>query len=58
MGSVKDISIKNRTYYFLMTWSISKKQYDSNSNSHESNVIKIGKKPYKTLIFIIFDTSQ
>ena len=41
MGSIKELNIKNRTYYF----------FDDmiNIKSFDSNLLKIGKKSYKTI---------
>ena len=50
MGSIKDINIKNRTYYF----------FDDmiNIKNFGSNLLKIDKKPYKKFIFITLDISE
>ena len=50
MGNLKQINIKNRTYY-LFNGMINIKDFDPSQ-------INIDKKPYKTLVFIILDTSQ
>ena len=50
MGKIKNINIKNRTYYF----------YDDmvNIKDFDSNLLKLDKKSYKTLLFITLDMSQ
>ena len=50
MGNIKEINIKNRTYYF----------FDDiiNIKDFDSNLLKIDKKSYKKLIFITFDIFQ
>ena len=51
MGEVKEIIIKNQTYYFF-------NDMNDIRNFH-SNLLKIDKKPYiKTLIFTILATLQ
>ena len=50
MGNIKQISIKNRTYYFFNNM--------INIKSFDSSQLKIDKKSYKTLLFIISDTPQ
>ena len=47
MGVVKQIDIKNRTYYFYNDM-ISIKKFDS-------NLLKIDKKSYKNIVFTILD---
>ena len=47
---IKDINIKHRTYYFF-NGKINIKNFDS-------NLLKIDKKSYKTLIFTTLDRSQ
>ena len=47
MGKVKQIDIKNRTYYFC--------NYFTDLENFKSNLLKIDKKSYKSLIFTIFD---
>ena len=50
MGSIKQIEIKNRTYYFF---------HDMiNIKDVDSSLIKIGKSPTKILVSIILVTSQ
>ena len=49
MGTLKEINIKNRTYYFY------------NNIDHEnfdSSLLKIDKKSYKTLVFTTVDILQ
>ena len=50
MGRIKDINIKNKTYYF----------YDGmvNIKDFDSNLLKIDKCNSKTLLFITLDISQ
>ena len=50
MGRIKDINIKNRTYYF----------YDDmvNIKDFDSNLLKIDKSHSKALLFITLDISQ
>ena len=50
MGSIKEINIKSRTYYF----------YDDmiNIKDFDSRLLKLDKKSFKTLLFIILDISQ
>ena len=50
MGTVKQIDIKNRTYYF----------YDDiiDLESFKSNLLKIDKNHIKTLLFAILDILQ
>ena len=50
MRNIKEINIKNRTYYFFNDM--------INIEDFGSNLLKIDKKSYKTLIFITMDTSQ
>ena len=50
MGSIKEINIKERTYYFYNDI-IELKTFDSNS-------LKVDKKSTKILIFLILDTLQ
>ena len=50
MRNIKQVNIKNRTYYFFNDM-ISIKIFDS-------NLLKIDKNHTKTLVFIISDTSQ
>ena len=50
MGLVKQIDIKNRTYYFYNDM-INIKKFDS-------NLLKINKKSYKTLVFTTLDILQ
>ena len=50
MGNIKQINIKNRTCYFF-NGMINIKNFDS-------NLLKIEKSHTKTLIFIIWDTTQ
>ena len=50
MGSIKEINIKNQTYYLFNDV--------INIKSFDSNLSKIDKNHTKTLIFIILDTSQ
>ena len=50
MGSIKEISIKNRTYYFYNDI-IGIKNFDSNN-------LKLDKKRTKILIFTILDMLQ
>ena len=47
MGNIKQINIKNRTYYF----------FDDmiNIRDFDPNLLKISKKSYKTLVFTILD---
>ena len=47
MGSIKKISIKNRTYDFFNDM--------INIKNFDSNLLKIDKKSYKTLLFITLD---
>ena len=53
MGKVKQIEIKNRTYYFYNDM-INLKNFEN----FESNLLKIDKNITKALIFIILDTLQ
>ena len=50
METVKQIDIKNQTYYF----------YNDiiNLKNFKSNLLEIAKKSYKTLVFIILDMLQ
>ena len=51
MGQVKEINIKNRTYYFLNDM--------INIEVFDPNLLKIDKKSYKNIdIYIILGTSQ
>ena len=50
MGEVKQISIKNQTYYFYNDM--------INFKDFESNLLKIDKNITKGLMFITLDTSQ
>ena len=50
MGEVRQINIKNRTYYFYNDV--------TDLKEFEPNLLKIDKKSYKTLIFTTLDTSQ
>ena len=50
MEEVKQINIKNRTYYFYND-QINLKDFDA-------TLLKVNKKSYKTLIFTTLDTSQ
>ena len=50
MRNVKEINIKNRTCYFFDDM--------NNIKDFDSNVLKIDKKSYKTLIFITLGTAQ
>ena len=50
MGNIKQINIKNRTYYFCNDM-INVKDFDP-------NLIKIEKKSYKNIGIITLDTSQ
>ena len=50
MGLLKQIDIKNRTYYFYNDM-INIKKFDS-------NLLKINKKSYKTLVFTTLDILQ
>ena len=50
MGNIKQINIKNRTYYFFNDL--------INIEDFNPNLLKIDKKSTKTLIFIISDTLQ
>ena len=50
MGKVKQIEIKNQTYYF--------KNDVINLKNFESNLLKIGKSITKALIFTALDASQ
>ena len=50
MGNIKQINIKNRKYYFFNDM--------INIKDFGPNLIKIDKKSYKKLVFIILDTSQ
>ena len=43
MGSIEEINIKNRTYYVLMGWSISK------TKNFDPSLLKIDKKSYKNI---------
>ena len=50
MGNIKEINIKNRTYYF----------FDDmiNNKNFDSNLLKIDKTYTKAVTFIILDISQ
>ena len=50
MRNIKEINIKNGTYYFFNDL--------INIEFFDSNLLKIDKKSYKTLIYIILDASQ
>ena len=50
MGNIKEINIKNWTYYFFNDI--------INIKDFNPNLLKKDRKSYKTLIFIILDTSQ
>ena len=50
MGEVKQINIKNCTYYFYNKM--------INLKKFEPNLLKINKKSYKTLLFTTFDILQ
>ena len=50
MGETKELNIKNQTYYFLDDM--------IDIKNFQSNLLKIHKKYYKTLIFIILITPQ
>ena len=50
MGRIKQINIKNRTYYFFNDM-INIKNYDS-------SLLKLDKRHPKTLLFITLDTLQ
>ena len=50
MGEVKQINVKNRTYFF--------NNDIINLKNFESGLLKIDKKYYKGLIFTILNTSQ
>ena len=50
MGVVKQINIKNQTYYFY--------NYIVNSENFDAMLLKIDKNYKKTLIFTTLDTSQ
>ena len=50
MGNIKQINIKNRTCYFFNDM-INIKDFDP-------SLVKTYKKSYKTLVFIISDTSR
>ena len=50
MGEVKQINIKNCTYYFYNKM--------INLKKFEPNLLKIYKKSYKTLLFTTFDILQ
>ena len=50
MGNIKQINIKNQTYYFFNDM-INIKDFDS-------SLIKIDKKSLKILVFVTLDTSQ
>ena len=49
MGTLKEINIKNRTYYFYNNIDL--------ENFH-SSLLKIDKKSYKTLVFTTVDILQ
>ena len=49
MGEVKQISIKNRTYYFYN---------DINIKNVDAKLLQIDKKSYKTFEFTTLDTSR
>ena len=50
MGSLKEINIKNRTYYFCNDI--------TDIEKFDSNMLKLDKTTYKILIFTILDMSQ
>ena len=50
MGEVKQINIKNRTYYFYNDM--------INIKNFDPILLKIDRKSYKILVFIIFDILQ
>ena len=50
MGKVKQTEIKNRTYFFYND--------TINLKNFESNLLKIDKKHYKGIVFILLDTLQ
>ena len=50
MGDIKQINIKNQTYFFL--------NYMIKIEDFNPDLVKIDKKYTKTLIFIALDTSQ
>ena len=50
MGVVKQINIKNQTYYFY--------NYIVNSENFDAMLLKIDKNHKRTLIFTTLDTSQ
>ena len=50
MGNIKQIIIKNRTYYFFNDM--------FNIKDFDSSQLKIDKNHTKTLVFIISDTSE
>ena len=50
MGEVKQINIKNRTYYFYNNM--------INIENFEPNLLKIDRKSYKTLVFTTSDILQ
>ena len=50
MGNIKEINIKNRTFYFFDD--IIKIQ------DFNANLLKIDRKPYKPLTFITWDMSE
>ena len=50
MGNIKQVDIKNRTYYFFNDM--------INIKCFDSKLLKIDRKSQKALIFIISDTSQ
>ena len=49
MENIKHINVKNRTYYFF--------NYMINIKEFDLSLLKIDKKPYKNIVFIISDTS-
>ena len=50
MGAIKQIDIKNRTYYFYIDI--------IDLKSFKSNLLKIDKNHIKTLVFTILDTKN
>ena len=50
MKNIKEVNIKNQTYYFFNDL--------INIEGLDSNLLKIDKKSYKKFIFITLDTSQ
>ena len=50
MGKIKQINIKNRTYYFYNDM--------INIKKFNSNLLKLDEKSFKTLLFVTLDTLQ